>query len=331
MSGRLPSDGMPPEPLPDPESEQLAALLGDGTARLVYGLLYRRRSSPPTAAEIGLFLSAAASASMPADRVIRSLRTHFDITDIDRDGGTRYELRGWAAQHRSTGLPALSLQRRAQALAPGLCFQCGRSPEKHGVVLEVDLKVPPEWGGIADPENLQPLCEDCLKGKRQYQETYASYSEQIRHAADFDEPQRRIGELLLALQDEWVPSELIGIVASAKEYQTDYEKRTRNSGCSDGTTRSGRRAGKVPGPGSTTGSPSRHPGPRTYTRPSSRRRSAAGPLEERGLPAQTARCRLGSQAPRAARIAMRILAPTAFATGGGKALPTCRYEAVFRP
>jgi hypothetical protein len=119
------------------------------------------------------------------------------------------------------------------------------------VVLEVDLKVPPEWGGIADPENLQPLCEDCLKGKRQYQETYASYSEQIRHAADFDEPQRRIGELLLALRDEWVPSELIGIVASAKEYPTDYEP--GNSGCSDGTTRSGRSAEKAPGPGSTTG------------------------------------------------------------------------------
>ena len=95
------------------------------------------------------------------------------------------------------------------------------------MVLEVDLKVPPEWGGIADPENLRPLCEDCLKGKRQYQETYASYSEQIRNASDFNEPQRRIGELLLALRDEWVPSELIGIVASAKEYQADYEKRTR--------------------------------------------------------------------------------------------------------
>ena len=227
MSGRLPSDAMPHEPLPDPESEQLAALLGDGTGRLVYGLLYRRRPSPPTASEIGFFLTTAASASMPADRVIRSLRTHFDITEIGRDGDTRYELRGWAPQHTATGLPAVSLQRRAQALAPGLCFQCGRSPEKHGVVLEVDLKVPPEWGGIADPENLQPLCEDCLKGKRQYQETYASYSEQIRHAADFDEPQRRIGELLLALRNDWVPSELIGIVASAKEYQTDYEKRTR--------------------------------------------------------------------------------------------------------
>src|SRR5271167_4469651 len=76
----------------------------------------------------------AASASMPADRVIRSLRTHFDITEIDRDGVTRYELRDWVPQHKATGV---------------------------------------------------------------------------------------------ALRDEWVPSELIGIVASAKEYQTDYEKRTR--------------------------------------------------------------------------------------------------------
>jgi hypothetical protein len=32
MSGRLPSDGMSHEPLPEPESEQLAALLGEGSS-----------------------------------------------------------------------------------------------------------------------------------------------------------------------------------------------------------------------------------------------------------------------------------------------------------
>jgi hypothetical protein len=227
MRGRLPSDGMSHEPLPEPESEQLAALLGESSARLAYGLLYRRQSNPPTATEIGFFLDTAASARMPTDRVLRSLRTHFDIATVVRDGGERYKLRGWAPHHRGTGRPALSLRRRAQALAPGFCAQCGKSPTKHGVVLDVDLRVPPEWGGTTDPENLWPLCEDCLEGKRQYLETYASYSEQIRHAASFDEPQRRIGELLLALQDEWVPSELIGIVASAKEFQTDYERRIR--------------------------------------------------------------------------------------------------------
>jgi hypothetical protein len=218
---------MSQEPLPEPEGEQLAALLGDSSTRLAYGLLYRRRSNPPTAAEIGFCLDAAASGGTSADRVLRSLRAHFDIAAVVRHGDERYELRGWAAHHRAAEGPVLSLRRRAQALAPGLCAQCGRSPLKHAVVLEVDLKVPPEWGGTTDPENLQPLCEECLDGKRQYLGTYVSYSEQIRLAAGFDEPQRRIGELLLALRDEWVPSELIGVVASAREFQTDYERRIR--------------------------------------------------------------------------------------------------------
>ena len=215
------------EPLPEPESEQLAVLLGDGTARLVYGLLYRRRSNPPTAAEIGFFLDTAASVGMSTDRVLRSLRVHFDIASVVRDGDERYQLHGRASNQPMTGRPVLSLRRRAQALALGFCAQCGRSPAKHGVVLEADLRVPPEWGGTTDPENLWPLCEECLEGKHHYLETYASYSEQIRHAASFDEPQRRIGELLLALRNEWVPSELIGIVASAKDFQTDYERRLR--------------------------------------------------------------------------------------------------------
>jgi HNH endonuclease len=218
---------MSPEPLPEPESEQLAALLGDGAARLVYGLLYRRRSNPPTADEISFFLDTAASASVSAERVLRNLSTHFDLARTVHPGAGRWQLRGWAPHQPTAGMPVLSLRRRAQALAPGLCAQCGRTPLKDGVRLEVDLMVPPEWGGTTDPENLRPLCEDCLTGKRQYLDTYASYSEQIKHAASFDEPQRRIGELLLALKDEWVPSELIGIVASAKEFQADYERRTR--------------------------------------------------------------------------------------------------------
>jgi len=215
-------------PLPEPESEQLAALPDDGSARLVYGLLYRRRRNPPTAAEIRFFLEAAGSDNAMADRALRSLESYFDIAVVTRDGVARYELRGWSDTRPAPGTPPLSLRRRAQALAPGRCAQCGRSPLRHGVVLDVDLRVPPEWGGTTDPENLQPLCEECYEGKRQYLETYAPYSEQIRDAASFAEPQRRIGELLLALRGEWVPSDLIGIVASARDYQGDYERRLRD-------------------------------------------------------------------------------------------------------
>lgn len=229
MFGRLPFNFMFPEALPEPESEQLAALLEEGSVRLVYGLLYRRRRNPPTASEIGFFLNAAAAAAgISADRAIRTLETHFDIAEIGMGREKRYELRGWAARGPAEGRPSLSPRRRAQALASGICGMCGKSVEHHRVVLEAELRVPPEWGGTTDPENLWALCEECLKGRRQYLDTYASYSEQIQHAASFDEPQRRIGELLLALRDEWVPSELIGIVASAKEFQGDYERRIRD-------------------------------------------------------------------------------------------------------
>ena len=324
------------EPLPEPESEQLAALLGEGSVRLVYGLLYRRRRNPPTATEISFFLDAAASAGISADRVLRSLKTQFDIATVIRDGDERYELRGWADHRPSAGRPVLSLRRRAQALALGLCTLCGRSPIRHGVVLEADLRIPPEWGGTTDPENLWPLCEECLKGRRQYLETYASYSEQIRHAASFDEPQRRIGELLLALRDEGVPSELIGIVASAKEFQGTTSGGSGNSGCWDGTT--SRPKGTARGSGSrfTTSWFGQRPGRRTYERSSPHRRTGARPdgLPEGTLLAQTARsrfCRPASAVSRAAWIARRILMPTARATGGGKAFPICLYAAVLRP
>jgi hypothetical protein len=228
MRRRLPSDNVTYNPLPEPESEQLAALLDESAARLVYGLLCRRRSNPPTTAEINFFLDAAASAGVSGDRALRSLRTHFDIATVIRNGVERHELRGWAAHRPSADRPTLSLRRRAQALEPGICALCGKTPLRHGVVLEPGLKVPAEWGGTTDPENLWPLCEECLEGRHQYLETYASYSEQIQHAASFDEPQRRIGELLVALREEWVPSELIGVVASAQEFQGDYERRLRD-------------------------------------------------------------------------------------------------------
>jgi hypothetical protein len=43
-----------------------------------------------------------------------------------------------------------------------------------------------------------------------------------------DEPQRRIGELLKAFKGDWVSSELIGVIASAREYQEDFQRRIRD-------------------------------------------------------------------------------------------------------
>lgn len=46
------------------------------------------------------------------------------------------------------------------------CQICGRNAQDHGVVLEIDHRIPRAKGGTDDPANLWTLCFDCNRGKR---------------------------------------------------------------------------------------------------------------------------------------------------------------------
>lgn len=61
-----------------------------------------------------------------------------------------------------------NLKTRALILhaAHGRCGMCGQTVEKHRITLVVDHKIPREWGGRTEPENLWALCEDCNHGKK---------------------------------------------------------------------------------------------------------------------------------------------------------------------
>ncbi|WP_443041823.1 HNH endonuclease [Streptomyces sp. B21-097] len=169
----------------------------------------------------------AGEAPAQTDRRVRDLRDYFHIATI-RDGRShRYLLSGWN-QDRNNGLRrSLNRRTRAQVLAPQRCSQCGRTPLDHHVVLVVDHKIPREWGGSDELENLQPLCEECNSGKKAFYGEYDEYGDAIRSAAAHDEPHGRIGELLKAFQGDWVPADLIGVVASMKQYQDDWQRRLR--------------------------------------------------------------------------------------------------------
>ncbi|WP_202865731.1 HNH endonuclease [Kribbella turkmenica] len=215
--------------LPEPDSEELRALVPGTVEQRIYGFLFRRRQHPPTMAEIEAF--AASQAGRHATHVNRRVRVlrecGLDVPAI-RDGKEfRYHLKGWRPGGPRHPGPRISDKLRAQILAPQRCAQCGRTPLDHGVVLVVDHKVPRDWGGGDEPENLQPLCEQCNGGKRSWYQSYSGHADEIRAAIGHEEVHRRIGELLKALQGQWVPTELIGIVASAAAYQEDYQKRTR--------------------------------------------------------------------------------------------------------
>lgn len=222
-----PESGSSPQ-LPEPGSPDLTSL-GLSSAHLkLYKFLYQMRNIPPTMLEIRSHV-ADGKGDSPAqtDRRVRDLRDHFSIQTI-RDGRNfRYRLTGWNRDRQNGLRRGLSRRIRAQVLAPQRCAQCGRTPLDHHVVLVVDHKVPRDWGGNDDLENLQPLCEDCNSGKKAFYGAYNKYADKIRAATDHDEPHGRIGELLKAFQGDWVPADLISVVASMKQYQDDWQRRLR--------------------------------------------------------------------------------------------------------
>jgi hypothetical protein len=215
-------------PLPAPGSDALRALALSARHEQLYAFLYEHVLSPPTMREIRAAVAAEeGEAPSQTDRRVRDLRGLFDIETVREQGTYRYLLKGLKQSHATGVRKAISRRLRAQILSPQRCAQCGKTPLDHHVLLDVDHKVPVEWGGTDDASNLQPLCQDCNAGKKAYFATYDRYSKEIRAAANLSEPHRRIGELLKAFNGDWVPSDLLGAVASMVQYQEDWQKRLR--------------------------------------------------------------------------------------------------------
>ena len=118
----------------------------------------------------------------------------------------------------------INLKLKAQAFhaAHGRCGMCGRTIEKHGVTLVVDHKIPREWGGKTQSNNLWAICEECNLGKKNL---FASVdSAAMRSAIRHDSVHVRIGELLKgAGVGVPVPSLWLDIVAN----QDEWRKRLR--------------------------------------------------------------------------------------------------------
>jgi predicted transcriptional regulator len=109
------------------------------------------------------------------------------------------------------------------------CQMCGASPAKDpDVQLEVDHRLPLDLGGSNDEQNLWALCRQCNQGKRAFFATVDEHAEKLKEAMVHDEVHRRLGETLRAFgPGEEVPSHILEIAASAKQYQEDWHRRLR--------------------------------------------------------------------------------------------------------
>ncbi|XBB67478.1 HNH endonuclease signature motif containing protein [Nocardioides sp. WV_118_6] len=214
--------------LPLPGSDELRVLVTDAAKREIYALLYERRdSAPPTMSEITQHMRQLGADHVHTGRRVRELRQWFRVDKVPNGREPRYLLAGWHPEGMDRRERGISGRVRAQVLAPSRCAMCGRTPLEDQVKLVVDHKVPREWGGGDEIENLQPLCEDCNGGKKAWFASYDNYSAEIRTAIEHDDVHRRVGELLKAFRGDWVFTDLIGIVASAGSHQEDYQRRLR--------------------------------------------------------------------------------------------------------
>jgi 5-methylcytosine-specific restriction endonuclease McrA len=230
--GAVPADRLifededePQGDLPNPDSDEMRELLRDDQ-RAVYRVLYERRGNPPTMQEIRTELGPELGTPEQLDRRKRELHPYFAIERIRSGRQVRFRLSHRKARSESEAV-GISERTRARVLQHGRCAMCGRTPLEHGVVLQVDHKMPQAWGGTNDLENLQALCEECNRGKKDHFRSLDRYGRQIREAGQHHEPHKRIGELLKALHPDEVRSDIIEMVAHQQQYQEDWHKRMR--------------------------------------------------------------------------------------------------------
>ena len=205
----------------------------------MYRVLYESRNDSdehvPTMQQIRERVGGSLGDNEQLDRRRRNLNYYFVIEKVRRprtDGrkGTDTAYRLVAPKPKLTGVDAAISERdRAFVLRQGRCAMCGRTPLGDGVKLQVDHRVPQEWGGDNSLENLQPLCEECNRGKKNLFASYDEFADQIKVAIGHEDVYLRIGELLkaFAAAGKWAPDEIIQLVAEARGPQRYWEKRKR--------------------------------------------------------------------------------------------------------
>ena len=140
-----------------------------------------------------------------------------------RQQGTKvlYVYKGPRDKPRDTSPITARLRAHALHVARGRCGNCGRSIDRHGIVLVVDHKVPREWGGLTSEENLWAICEECNAGKKNYSASIdASWMSRVMTC---ESVHIRLGETLKAHGEKPVPAATLAFVAN----QDDWKKRIR--------------------------------------------------------------------------------------------------------
>lgn len=158
------------------------------------------------------------------DKRVRELRYYHKVPL--RNGG-KYFYEGDRPEGEIADAGVISSKLRAQVLnlAHGRCQMCGRTVSEDEVKLQVDHKIPRNWGGETQIDNLWAICDLCNSGKRDF---FASFNDdEMKQIMTKDSVYERIAETLRLHDGEPVPSWLLEFVANSVDFQEDWQKRLR--------------------------------------------------------------------------------------------------------
>jgi len=171
--------------------------------------------------EIRKLLSLGGEEQQHLDRRMRDLDEEHNIERVRSEGATLYVYTGPREIPRQRDPIQKKIRGQVLLRANGACAMCGRTIAKHGITLQIDHIIPVEWGGSSEIENLQALCEEDNAAKKAY---FAGFDQELmKKVFAFPKVHQRIGQLLIALQPDYVESFLLGAVAG----QEDWQKRLR--------------------------------------------------------------------------------------------------------
>ena len=121
----------------------------------------------------------------------------------------------------------ISKKDRASVLhaAHGVCQMCGKTIAADGIKLNIDHKIPQEWGGTSALENLWAICSGCNEGKRSFFATFDTKT--MKQVLAFGSVHRRLLEALRLNSGKWFDSDFLRFVANFDDYQEDWQKRIR--------------------------------------------------------------------------------------------------------
>jgi hypothetical protein len=148
-----------------------------------------------TSGQIRAKLNIAADEQAQLDRRRRDLRKWYILEKRQSGSDWVYILKGERTEPVLERGVNIRLRAAVLGRAHGRCQMCGRTVAAHNVVLVVDHKVPVEWGGSNEEDNLWAMCEGCRGWRRRSSSRWALAGTKARD---------RVMAVLLAMRGQWV-------------------------------------------------------------------------------------------------------------------------------